>query len=279
MSFWKKLFGGEAEDEAFNADVAFENTKKDLAKLGLSTKADLIGLLKPLIRPCTAINVQTASSPPENSQLRSHFGGQPYFEKGSEWPKTKSGNHLDFVCQIFNKEDFELPNSIQLIQFFYNWEDSPWETANEGWVLKIHKKLNHQDLITIAPPSKLEKQKYCEIEFQPNNSLPDFESLSTYNANAEKLCQLLDWDNEWEYYDQINRELLGEDTETDSRLGGYPNWVQGEEIPLDSKGNPTKFLFQIDSEDNADIMWGDVGIVYFFYDEVSEKIEFILQCH
>ena len=64
-----------------------------------------------------------------------------------------------------------------------------------------------------------------------------------------------------------------------SQLGGYPKWVQGESTPKDKNGEPLKLLFQIDSEDNAGIMWGDVGLIYVFYDEELEKIEFILQCH
>jgi uncharacterized protein YwqG len=40
-----------------------------------------------------------------------------------------------------------------------------------------------------------------------------------------------------------------------------------------------KLLFQIDSEDNAELMWGDVGLIYVFYDEATDKIEFTLQCH
>ena len=40
-----------------------------------------------------------------------------------------------------------------------------------------------------------------------------------------------------------------------------------------------KLLFQIDSEDNAGLMWGDVGLIYVFYDNETQKIEFILQCH
>jgi uncharacterized protein YwqG len=30
-----------------------------------------------------------------------------------------------------------------------------------------------------------------------------------------------------------------------------------------------KLLLQIDSEDDADLMWGDCGIVYVFYDPKS----------
>jgi uncharacterized protein YwqG len=32
-----------------------------------------------------------------------------------------------------------------------------------------------------------------------------------------------------------------------------------------------KLLFQIDSEDNAGLMWGDTGLIYVFYDEETKS--------
>jgi hypothetical protein len=40
-----------------------------------------------------------------------------------------------------------------------------------------------------------------------------------------------------------------------------------------------KLLFQIDSEDNAGLMWGDVGLIYVSMMKKSGKTEFTLQCH
>jgi uncharacterized protein YwqG len=108
--------------------------------------------------------------------------------------------------------------------------------------------------------------------------LPDWEGINLYCNNALKLSCVLNEDRPWDNYNQIATKLIGEQ-DYQSQLGGYPKWVQGESTPIDDEGNPMKLLFQIDSEDNAGLMWGDVGLIYVFYDKKTEKIEFTLQCH
>ena len=67
---------------------------------------------------------------------------------------------------------------------------------------------------------------------------------------------------------------------TRTKLGGVPNWIQGDATPeCESCGEPMTFVAQIDSSahDNKhnplrrnslgrqDYMFGDVGMVYVFY--------------
>ena len=129
MSFWKKIFGrNESQGESSEAASHFDKYRAELDKLGLKTMEDLEQLVKPLIRKITKIEVKPASRPPENSQSISHFGGQPYFEEGEKWPQSKSGKSLDFIFQIYNDERIELAADIKLIQFYYDWEEFPWDT-------------------------------------------------------------------------------------------------------------------------------------------------------
>ena len=47
------------------------------------------------------------------------------------------------------------------------------------------------------------------------------------------------------------------------KLGGYPRWVQGVEYPTCRRagcGETMRLVFQIGSEDNIPLMWGDCGI-------------------
>jgi uncharacterized protein YwqG len=99
-------------------------------------------LLSSIVRDATKIEVQTTGEPPENSQLLSHFGGDPYFEEGEEWPMSQNGRHMDFVFQIFNTGDLAIPKSIKLIQLFYDYEEFPWDTKDDGWHVKIFESLN-----------------------------------------------------------------------------------------------------------------------------------------
>lgn len=261
-----------------NTDSYFDKYRVELNKLGLTSMEDLEKLVKPLIRKTTRIVVNKATRPPENSQLNSHFGGHPYFEKGEDWPTSSSGKHMDFIFQIFNKPGINLPDSIALIQFYYDWEESAWDTCDNGWKLKIYKNLNYDKQIFIEKPIDLRRAKYCEITFKEVQTLPDWEGIDKFSAEASNLSCVLNEDKPWYSYDKAVSKLVGEQN-YQSQLGGYPNWVQGESTPIDDNGDPLKLLFQIDSEDNAGLMWGDVGLIYVFYDEECEIKEFVLQCH
>lgn len=276
MSFWKKIFSGKIDKP--KTESHFDKYRKELNELNLKSISDLENLVKPLIRQTTKLEIQPASRPPENSQLESHFGGHPYFEKGEEWPKGKNGKYLDFIFQVFNSPELELPKSIELVQFFYDWEEFPWDTNDNGWLVKTYKQVDREKAEFIAKPEEIEKSKFCKIEFKPTQTLPDWEGIDLFGNDAFKLSCVLNEDEPWDSYDQIVTKLIGEQ-DYQSQLGGYPKWVQGESTPKDNEGNPMKLLFQIDSEDNAGIMWGDVGLIYVFYDEKSERIEFNLQCH
>jgi len=276
MSFWKKIFGDKSKTET--VDSHFEAYRKELNELDLKSLSDLENLVKPLIRPTTKLEILAASRPPNNSQLNSHFGGQAYFEKGEEWPRTKKGKPLNFIFQLFNSAELELPENIELIQFYYDWDEFPWDTENDGWLVKIYQKTQKENIEYIEKPKELGKSKYCEISCQAIQSLPDWEGIDLHCNNASNLSCVLNEDKPWDSYAQVVAKLIGEQS-YQSQLGGYPRWVQGESTPKDSNGNSMKLLFQIDSEDNAGLMWGDVGLIYVFYDEPSGRIEFILQCH
>lgn len=47
------------------------------------------------------------------------------------------------------------------------------------------------------------------------------------------------------------------------KLGGWPHWIQSPEYPsCDQCGSIMEFFFQIDSEDNLNYMFGDVGCAH-----------------
>ena len=278
MSFWKKIFGKNKEKNVNKTESHFDKYKRELNDLNLKSTSDLETLVKPLIKQTTKLEISPASRPPENSQMNSHFGGNPYFEKGEKWPVTKKGKHLDFIFQVFNKLESQLPDNIELIQFYYDWDEFPWDTSDDGWLVKIYKNIEPKNIEFINKPSDLEKSKYCEITFKPSSSLPDWEGIDLHCYNATKLSCVLNEDEPWDNYRQIVKKLI-EKQDYQSQLGGYPKWVQGESTPKNRNGEPMELLFQIDSEENADLMWGDSGLIYVFYDKKSEKIEFSLQCY
>lgn len=261
MSIFKKISG------LFSSDNNGSDPLKKLEQLAI-----------PLLREATKIEVLPASRPPVDSTLLSHFGGQPYFESGAQWPQSESGRPMEFIFQIFNNGSLALPPSIKLIQFFYDLDAFPDETDDEGWVVKIYKSLDTAAQIKIAQSYADIPVKYCEVHFSPINSLPDWEGIDVYAPEITELAETINDDEPWEPYDAIVRKLTGS-SDYCSQLGGYPNWVQGESTPENEKGANVKLLFQIDSEENAGLMWGDVGLVYVFYDEAENRLWFEMQCH
>lgn len=268
MNLFKKLFGNNKQ----NSNNSSQNTSAKTAQL----KA----MIEPLIINATKINCEKASRPPEDSGLLSHFGGQPYFETGEQWPKSKAGNPLGFVFQVFNEAGTQLPENIKLVQFYYDPESNAWDTEDDGWLVKIYEQLDTANIETVAKPAELEKTKFCQITFQSIKSLPDWEGLDLHCPAASDLSAEINDDEPWEAYNLLAEKLTGNDVDDSlTQLGGYPKWVQGETTYEDSNGNSLPLLFQIDSEENADIMWGDAGMVYVFYDPKTKKVEFELQCY
>ncbi|PHQ28678.1 DUF1963 domain-containing protein [Leeuwenhoekiella nanhaiensis] len=278
MGFWNKLFGKKNEKASANAPSHIDKYKRELNELNLKSASDLENLLKPLISPMTRMNVLPASALPENTQLESHFGGHPYFEAGESWPTTEKGKPLDFVFQVFNSKELELPETIALVQLFYDWEALPWDTGEDGWLVKIYPKVDQQKIEFISRPEELNQSPFCKIAFMPAQSLPNWEGIEVFKDEAVKLSCVLNEESPWNAYEDAVSNLIGEQ-DYQSQLGGYPRWVQGDETPLNAEGKPLKLLFQIDSEENANLMWGDMGSIYVFYQEETKSIEFTLQCY
>lgn len=257
MNFFKKLFA---------------------SKKAPVDQAAIEALLKPLVKHTTSIIVNEPKQEPENSPLISHFGGQPYLEEGESWPQNQNGKPLDFVFQVFNDSYEGIPENIKLIQFFYDFEEFPWENESDGWKSKIYEKLNTDKLIRIANPTD-KPVKYCEITFRKALSLPNWEALGDLYPETFEQVDLLLGDDDYDTYEGACQAITGGEPDSLSSFGGYPAWIQGAESFEDAVGMPMDLLFQIDSEDNPNIMWGDMGLVYVFYDKTTGNIKFVLQCY
>ena len=286
--------------------TSFEKYKKQLDKLNLKTVKDLENLVKPLIKEATRIIPQKTSKMPKETSLLSHFGGQPYFEKGEKWPTSKDKNCLEFVFQIFNTGNIHLPDNIKLVQFYYDFEKCPWETSNDGWLVKIYESIDKDKIAVLEKPKEHTTVKYCEIQYKAIKSLPDWNGIESYDKSAEMLSCVLDEEEPWMIYQKVVETLIGnQDIKSKtyrrpmvdpqasadnfsviwqefqvfenkiSQLGGYAYWVQNDDSP---KNKDFHLLFQIASEDNAGVIWGDAGLVYVFYNPTSKKIEFVSQC-
>jgi uncharacterized protein YwqG len=242
------------------------------------------------------------------TQGNSFLGGLPNLGSKIEWPR-KNNKPLGFIAQFDMSEINRgkviswLPDCGRLL-FFYDMEEWPWgfdPKDKGGW--SVYYENGNEGLSVKNPPADMNKEniapatKYVKaITFI---SYPDAQRLNYDEVGLSD-------DNEEEYYEFIE-ELYGDNPH--HQVGGFPNPVQNdcmeedcqlvsngvycgnaegynskEAIALKSQENDWKLLFQFDSDDDIEAMWGDLGMLYFWVKESeAKKSEFsnswmVLQC-
>ena len=217
--------------------------------------------IKELAQPTSKFIIQKSKKRPTGTQLESHFGGDPYFEKGEKWPTNSDGRDLDFIFQVINNEGLQLPEEIKIIQLFCDPDGTMID--EEDFLVKTYSSIQTNEIQSIKNKEKVIPFGY--IEFKNTLSLPDWQLLDVKHKTLSKQLKSLfnEYDRE---YDKICELILGEEN-VSSRLGGYPDWIQNDDTPSNSD-----LLFQLESEDELELQWGDMGAVYAFYNKESNKI-------
>jgi len=218
----------------------------------------------------------------------SRLGGRPNLPAEFSWPEWK-GTPLAFVAQIELSNlppipDVPLPQTGALF-FFYEGGEQAWgfrpEDKGSSCVLYSPDSLNKHPARSF-PKSSAEYPRFAGVQLIPGpieESLPggEDEFLAALELSAEER------DAYWEFLEQ--QAELGPGRI--HRIGGNPDCIQGDpklEAQLVSHGlycgDPSGYqtgkekglyqgasdwalLLQVDSEDKAEMMWGDVGRIYF----------------
>ena len=199
----------------------------------------------------------------------SKFGGYPDLPSASDHP----GENLTFLAQ-FHLSDFAGYESVEalpkegLLSFFYDMEEQPWGDTDE----------RHLWRVIYTEETRLERIRVGEAL---NERAVAFEE--SYAPNVDTLFNLMTED---EY--TILEELFDEGEV--HAIGGHPDEIQNdvfEEIE-DAYGDRFSdpfLLFQMDSTEELDVMFGDAGILYFLIPSDAlrakrfEETEIIMQCH
>ena len=234
----------------------------------------------------------------------SRLGGEPDLPADTEWPEGHDGP-LSFVAQINLGDvtplvpDEGLPTS-GLLSFFYDTVSMPWgfDPKDRGSWAVIY---SDGDLVRRTAPEALP----AEGRFKPVD-LEAVRELSFPAAESHDVHELgITGPDLWEKYSSV----LGNSDDTVNRLLGNPNPIQGdmqEECQLASNGiysgdskyrddpraqtllkdsSRWRLLLQVDSVDAADMMWGDVGRIYFWLTDEDLRAHnwkdtwLVLQCH
>lgn len=199
----------------------------------------------------------------------SKFGGYPDLPSGSDHP----GEKLTFLAQ-FRLSDFAGFESVEalpkegVLSFFYDLDEQPWGDADERHLWRIL----YTEATTLERIRVGEALKERAITFEEG-----------YGQNNHDLFDLMSED---EY--AAFEELFDEDEA--HAIGGHPDEVQHDVFEEIEETHGERFsdpflLFQMDSSEELDIMFGDAGILYFLIPTEAlrakrfEEAEIIMQCY
>lgn len=230
-----------------------DEVRKQMQRTGLSRIAPAI--LK-LLRPSIRLVVGERSEQPVT-----RLGGLPNLPSEIAWPTRRSGDPHSFLAQIDlaalpTCEGLPLPRTGSL-SFFCDAEylpdpDDSQDVTDGIKVVYLPTALSNYDVRT--PPRDLSREFiYDSWAFSPMLDLTapaqnawEISSLNLNEAESSAYCDL---------FTQVSTH-----GESVHRMGGYPNQVQYNKLdPADH----WLLLLQLDSQDEAGMMWGDMGRLYF----------------
>lgn len=250
----------------------------------------VVARLQTLAQPC----VRISSGGSGNSRL----GGVP--DLAGPWPRYE-GRPLSCVAQLDLAElraadgpDW-LPDNGRLM-FFYELEHGSWgmEAKDAGSAAVVYEVGEPKPAVEPADLGEGEKFRGHPVQFSPAVSLPSEDRLGLDwrgMTKAERLAV------------QAAVEAL-QPTEPVHQVGGFPRPVQADDMEaqcqqvtqgLDRRRTGPKpnggtfsadwrLLLQVDTDNDAGMMWGDTGMLYFWIREQDarardfSKIWMILQC-
>ena len=243
----------------------------------------------------------------------SRLGGLPDFSPETRWPRRENGSPMSFLAQ-FNLSEcapydlgHELPDH-GMLYFFADADQAegtmPWgfDPEDADGFRVLYDDSPAEALTPAQAPAELEREEdedrlvfeQTALRFHCETELPDLES---------DLVQELSFSEEEEeaYYQYLDG--LDEESDTRSKLLGHANVIQsGMELECESvtcginmgeanpgirsteRANHWRLLFQLDSEEDLGMMWGDMGKLFFWIRQEDlkarrfEKSWMILQC-
>ena len=239
----------------------------------------------------------------------SKLGGSPNLPHGTVWPRWGEAP-LAFIAQLDLSELpspsplAELPTS-GVLYFFYEQERSPWGFDPEdrgAW--KVLYNPTRPSAAETEAPADLNTDWIANpvpLSFRPINTLPHRDRLQIPDWSYEMVDEFGDWLDEERLRPFAKRPH--------HQIGGFPDPVQNDSMELESQlvsnglncGDETGYndpraaaltegaadwvlLLQVDTDDDAGMMWGDCGLIYFWIRREDlarrdfDNVWMILQC-
>jgi hypothetical protein len=247
-----------------------ESFRADLASAGLGRHVETIAALA---KPCIQLETVPGDEPAGRVGA-SRLGGEPDLPPGEPWPEWQ-GTPMSFLVQIDLATVAGLPGadalpSGGLLSFFCDAHDAEEPDAGAWRVLytPAEASLKRAPIPDAVPEDGIFTE--CGLTPRPGVSLP-------YHDEPQILALELSWDESDAYLDV--RDPGDPSGPTEHRLLGWPDPVQNAEMELEcqratagldwdwSAAAEWRLLLQLASDDDAGMMWGDLGLLYFWIRE------------
>lgn len=263
------------------------------------------------LRPLTAHVFKDAISVAKTvTPAKSYFGGAPPQSANYSWP-MRDGRPLSFLACI---DCSELPRSNDLdwlpdaglLLFFYDLQKQPWgfDPKDRGGSATVYvPPAEVPDRASfMSPPAPLHADAVLPKRYVAFRLLKLPPSWESPELRAVGLT-----DAEMELFLEQRSSLYGQ--QPHHQIGGFPDPVQNPEMDeecqlvthglycgdasgyndpraakLKEGAGDWRLLFQMDTDDDLNIMWGDAGMIYFWVrQDDARKRKFdntwvILQC-
>jgi uncharacterized protein YwqG len=217
---------------------------------------------------------------------QSKFGGFPYYPKNVEYPTDSKGQPMFLLAQINLSETPKLeplPNQ-GMLQFFISGGTDVYGACFENYTrqddFKVHyfeEVIEDQNQIITnfgflpdiesytLPIEKQSSLSFC-LKYAPI-SVNDFRFETTIlGINRDMKYELFkEYQHVYKQYEQLFRS-------EGHKIGGYPYFTQEDpRLMAAYKYKQFRLLFQMDTDDEVGIMWGDSGVANFFIIEEDLK--------
>lgn len=217
----------------------------------------------------------TSQDARKTSLWESKVGGMPYLPQNTNWPQSAEGENLAFLAQVNFAELPSLPlfPSKGILQFFIHEDDLYGMDFDDGenpdtFRVLFHPEVreNNAELQTRLPKADWEESL---LPHHPDESYPLLFGL------AEEVAPITDYRfyqhfgsdffrqfgaSEWEVMGELEKSVRAQG----HKIGGYAYFTQDDPRRPD---DPMLLLFQLDSDERMDLMWGDMGVGHFFIRE------------
>ncbi len=211
---------------------------------------------------------------PSAKRWQSKVGGEPYLPKGVDWPCRASGERLFFLVQINFAEVPRLASFPEkgLLQFFVADDDLYGMDFDDGENQDGFRVLWYPEVV--ENQAVLQSKFDLELDFECLPHHPD-ECYSLRFSLAEELAPVCDY----RFFEAFGQDFFQQFGTRDGevqeawakankceghKVGGYAYFTQDDPR---SAADPMLLLFQLDSDEGMDLMWGDMGVGHFFIRE------------